>query len=496
MATQHPDNAGAPYWLGQGFVDSYAEVEECYRSFADLGCQEYMWDWEGKFVDEAVVERLFQNYLDYFQEKQLGRDVFLTVRLPNIWQERGYRITRAFMGILTAHDLATELGLNAPPIIEVILPMTDDPQRLFYIKHTFKQTAQLKRVVFEEHSRGQVFDDIGVIPLIEGIDDIRRAKDIVAEYVSLHQKEFGRPPDYLRPFVARSDPALNNGFVPAVLLAKMALGEYYRFQEQTGIPVHPIIGVGSLPFRGGLRPDAVDAFIAEYPGVRTVTVQSAFRYDFPREQVEVAIAQLNQALAQTQCQRFDEASLSRLDRLNDLFSAPYQQTIEALAPTINRLASAVPSRRERLLHIGLFGYSRGMGQVSLPRAIPFAASLYSLGIPPELIGTGRGLVAARDEGLLHQLEAVHHQLREHLQAMGRLLNQENLERLGSADPLWREVQRDVAAVEDYLGERLGPADLDSLIHRNLTSNILILFQQGEDFSGDLVRAARLRRSLG
>lgn len=496
MATQHPDNARPPYWLSQSFVASHAEVEECFRSFADLGCQEYMWDWEGKFVDEAVVERLFQSYLSYFQEKQLGRDVFLTVRLPNIWQERGYRITRAFMGILTAHDLAVELGLNAPPIIEVILPMTDDPQRLFYIKHTFKQTAQLKRVVFEEHSRGEVFEDIGVIPLIEGIADIRRAKDIIGEYVGLHQKEFGQPPSYLRPFIARSDPALNSGFVPAALLAKMALCEYYRFQEESGIPMHPIIGVGSLPFRGGLRPDAVDSFVAEYPGVRTVTVQSAFRYDFPQEQVVAAIAQLNRTLAETQCQHFDDAAMAGLDRLNDLFAAPYQHAIEALAPTINRVALAVPSRRERLLHVGLFGYSRGIGRVSLPRAIPFAASLYSLGVPPELIGTGRGLAAARREGLLPQLEKAHHQLREHLRAAGRLLNKENLERLCLADNSWEDVAKDVAAIEDYLGERLGPSDPDSLIHRNLTSNILILFQQGQDFTEDLERAARLRRSLG
>jgi len=59
MATQHPDHANVPYWKknGEAFINTQEEIEECISAFRDLHCQEYMWDWEGKYVDEAAVDK-------------------------------------------------------------------------------------------------------------------------------------------------------------------------------------------------------------------------------------------------------------------------------------------------------------------------------------------------------------------------------------------------------------------------------------------------------
>ncbi len=47
MATQHPDNAGSPWWKEGAFVTTQDEIEEVMILFKDLPIDEYMWDWEG-----------------------------------------------------------------------------------------------------------------------------------------------------------------------------------------------------------------------------------------------------------------------------------------------------------------------------------------------------------------------------------------------------------------------------------------------------------------
>ena len=111
MATQHPDHASVPFWKHDGnpFISAQDEVEECFINFKELKCQEFMWDWEGKHVDEAVVERLFSDHYDFFKRHRLGRDLFLTFRLPNIWLEKGYRLWGADM---SADYTPLEAGLE------------------------------------------------------------------------------------------------------------------------------------------------------------------------------------------------------------------------------------------------------------------------------------------------------------------------------------------------------------------------------------------------
>jgi phosphoenolpyruvate carboxylase len=494
MISQHPDHASKPYWLKEEFIGTHNETKECFLSFSELGSSEYKWDWEGKLVDESVVERLLMEHFDYFQKNPLGKEKFLTFRLPNPNIETEYRLGRAFMGLLSAAGLAKGVGLHSPPLFEVILPMTESAEDMIAIQEAFCEIASLKHYL--NSSKNGSLKYIEMIPLFEQVDTIIQSNTILEKYINIHKKKFGRDPEYLRPYIARSDPALNSGLVPTVLAVKIALSRYKKFELTSGIKLYPIIGSASLPFRGGLTPETVDDFVNEYSGVRTALLQSAFRYDFNKDKVIGAIQQLESQLPKGQAVEISDKQEGKLREVITPFEKFYQQTIEEIAPIINKIASMLPKRRERVQHIGLFGYSRGVGKVKLPRAIGFTGALYSLGVPPELIGTGRGLKRVKDLGLIEYLEKYYLNLRQDLIRSGYFLNKDNLSKLSELNPIWNEVVKDVKYIEEFLGMELGPQTPEQMEHKKLTDKIYKMLATARDLNRELSRAAVLRKSLG
>ncbi len=496
MATQHPDNAFKPYWMAKPFISTGKEVEECYRSFADLGCQEYMWDWEGKFVDEAVVDRLYQRYLEYFSKHPLGREKFLTFRIPNIQREGRARLARAFTGILSAAYTAQEMELHSPPVFEVIHPMTTSVQQLINIQKKFHETARFQQEILEIKNLKP--KQLEIIPLIEGTGALLKSRRILEQYTQFFEKFTGKRPRCIRPFIARSDPALDGGFMAATLSAKAALSEYYAFQRQTGITVKPIIGAGSLRFRGGLSPKTLDEFLRTYPGVATVTLQSSFRYDYPTEEVRRAIQRLNRKLPTEAHPIYSPEQFKILSQLDEIFVDKYRKTVVGLGNFINQTARFIPPRRERLQHTGHFGYSRQIEKtgLNLPRAITFTAVFYSVGIPPEFIGMGRGMREVQQLGLLPYVESFYPEIREVLTKIGGYLNRENLEILAKRYLDWDMVRTGLEFLESYLGKKLGPQSPDEILHRNYTSNVVQRWLRGDNPEEDIVMAAQIRRSLG
>lgn len=494
MASQHPDNAGKPYWNNEEFISTNQETKECYLMYSELGIPEYKWDWEGKLVDESVIERLLGEHFDYFKKNRLGKEKFLTFRLPNPKVETEFRLGRALMGILSAAGLAKQIGIHCPPIFEVILPMTESAEEIIAIQEAFEEIASLKHPLYNFEK--EMMKRIEVIPLFEQVSTLCRSDRILEKYLTLHQRKFGAKPSYLRPYLARSDPALNSGLVPTILAIKIALSLYRDFENRKGVQLYPIIGTGSLPFRGGLTPETVEQFIQEYGGIRTALLQSAFRYDFEKTKVKTAVKRLDDTLPKGRIKRVSPTEKKKLQELIPYFETYYRQTIEEIAPLINHVAGHLPRRRERVLHIGLFGYSRGVGKVKLPRAIGFTAALYSLGVPPELIGTGRGLRKAIRLNRIGLLEKHYHGLRTDLIRSGRFLNKENLQKLASRSSVWESVLKDVSEVEKYLGENLSPVTKEEFEHQKMTGEIYKRVRTNDPLGKYIQKAAVLRKSLG
>jgi phosphoenolpyruvate carboxylase len=480
MSTQHPDNVQVPFFAERQDMSGEDEVQEAYYAFSHLGCDEQMWDCEGKEVDTFVVRKLLTKYEHFFRQKRLGRDLFLTLRVPNpdVEKREAKVLIETLESIPRSCDAAEAFyGEDAPPILEVILPMTLSAESLNRIYAYYKDFVVGKQG--QPFSRGDITiaDWIGgfhpatinVIPLFEDRERMEEAGAIMREYLS------GKPVRHQRVFLARSDPALNYGMVSAILLNKIALQRLRRFSEDTGVKIYPILGVGSPPFRGHLSPETVDQVLAEYPDVQTFTIQSAFKYDYPVPSVIEAVARLKSSKAA----RGRDVDEGKCREIIDKVSAAYQRQVERLAPLINNVAAYVPRRRTRKLHVGLFGYARSVDKVALPRAIGFCAACYSLGLPPEILG----LNALSPEDIRF-LKGVHVNFDFDLQDAMAFFNEEVLTLL--PDEVKASLKLDWGAFTK------------NEEHRTVTSRIIRAVKDNDraNLQGLIIEAAHLRRFLG
>ncbi|BAL81506.1 phosphoenolpyruvate carboxylase [Caldisericum exile AZM16c01] len=386
MSTQHPDNVSIPFFAKNPELDGEDEVMEAFYVFSHLGADEQMWDYEGKEGDDYVVKKLLSKYKYFFKENRLGKDIFLTLRIPNPEFEvvEAKILLETLESIPRSFDTAyTVFKDEISPIFEVILPMTTSAKSLerVYRYYTDFVVGKEEKPIFDSDIKVKDWVNefkpkkIYVIPLFEDFEHIVNADSIVEEYVK--EKDF----EYLRVFLARSDPAMNYGLISAVLIVKLALYKLWKLSNRIGLPIYPIVGVGSAPFRGNLKPNNVLKIANEYRSVHTYTVQSSFKYDYPVNEVVEGLKQLKGILP-TNPKEIDEKFVLDFFKRGSL---TYFLHVENLEPVINKVAKHIPSRRKRKLHVGLFGYSRDNAKLKLPRAIAFTGSLYSIGVPPEIL---------------------------------------------------------------------------------------------------------------
>nr|WP_320160507.1 phosphoenolpyruvate carboxylase [uncultured Methanoregula sp.] len=478
MSTQHPDNVHVPFFAESSELGGEDEVREAYYVYSHLNCREQMWDCEGKEVDNFVVKKLLTTYSPFFSEKKLGQDIFLTLRVPNPQVEKAEAkiLLETLESIPRSFDSAKLFYKeDIAPIFEVILPMTDSHtaiDNIYQYYADFVIGKQYKRLGGRDTT---IADWIGtfaprhinVIPLFED------QKSMLGAHTTVHRYLLDKQLPYQRVFLARSDPAMNYGLVSAVLLNKITLFNLNALQERTGIPIFPIIGVGSAPFRGNLRPDTVDRVSAEYPSAHTFTIQSAFKYDYPLDAVQSAVKQLEEREVAAPA-AIDE---KRCCEIIERYTQAYINELLPLTDIVNRVAAHIPGRRKRKLHIGLFGYTRSTGGVTLPRAITFTAAMYSIGVPPEILG----LSALGRDDLVFVREVYANFDRDLLDAI-RYMNPDS--------PYLSPSMKDAAV-------RIC-GDETHEVHRQITGSILqsLHDNRNKDLQPMILQAANIRKFLG
>ncbi|MCF6158450.1 MAG: phosphoenolpyruvate carboxylase [wastewater metagenome] len=483
MSTQHPDNVTIPFFAGGTSFQGEDEIKEAYYVFSHLLCDEQMWDCEGKEVDEFVVKKLLTRYDNFFKDHQIGKDVFITLRVPNPVVERSEAkiLLETLESAPRSYDTASLFygDNNTPPIFEVILPMTTNVEsmnRIYYYYRNFVVGKQNKRcfendITIREWIGEFKPETIEVIPLFEDIPYMLTADTIVEGYLR------DKTVPYQRIFVGRSDPALNYGMLPAILVVKIVLQRLHLLQEKIKIPIYPILGLGSNPFRGNLTPFSIDECLKEYPSVQTFTIQSAFKYDNDEGLARNAIEKINFHQRAAPPLIDEERALSITEKL----ASAYREQIKELAPLINEIARFIPRRRMRKLHIGLFGYSRNVEGVTLPRVISFCASLYSIGLPPELLGLHQ--LTREDFDFLND---VYPFFQEDISLAASFYNKDVIKLISP------KIAKDIEKVLGMIQYT------ENLLHSEYTSQIIqaLLFKKEDTLIENIIAAGKIRRFLG
>jgi len=362
MCTQHPDATVK--------VTAQDEVDEAIQGFTMFECDEVMSDYEGKLTPYAqpkdIVLRASKLNI------AIGERYFITPRVPNPRLEDMDRVALSIEASLIANYYSYKY-LNTQAVKWIILPMVEEPEIVRLV-----QRLIIKKMKVYHEELGLPEINIQLIPLVE---DSNRFLDIYRYVTVLYNtlREFNIELKYMRVFLGKSDAAVKSGHIASALALMYALYELSKIGEELDIDVQPIIGMGSPPFRGGINnPRLVEYEVQHYQGYKTVTIQSAVRYDVPYNEYKrvssTILWQLERPVRKVE---------TSVNRLVYRASESYKRTVTRYLDSLVRFSSYIPLTRDR---ISWREYSRIFSLedrlLNVPRAIVYTATWYVLGLPP------------------------------------------------------------------------------------------------------------------
>ncbi|WP_455364019.1 phosphoenolpyruvate carboxylase [[Eubacterium] cellulosolvens] len=408
MATQHPDAASK-------FVPISEEPEEAITVFErpakGIGCDEYLIDFMGKLTPYHQIGSVIKKLKEQ-TDLVPGEDVFITPRMVSDFYDEPFRQLITLLAVMEGIYYSSSF-YKRQGVIEIIQAATEDVNELVKCHHRSNSFFPLLK---KELNLKTSENELRLIPLFEGIISLEGIQKVLSEYIP----QIGIK-DYLRVFIGKSETAISAGHVSSVLACKLAINDCIETQDKLGIEIFPILGGGALPFRGFIAPENVDNFTQEYRGVKTYTIQSALRYDRDKSETMKMVSALREK-TRLKPLDFSKQEKKKIREMMEIFSKNYLKELYEIIDYILDITPHVPDQRERIREYGDVTYYRSIRRIekmleafknkkiisdisqlqlekfgTLPRAIKLSAALYSLGLPPEFLGTGNSLDEIRKE---------------------------------------------------------------------------------------------------
>ncbi|MDG6245031.1 MAG: phosphoenolpyruvate carboxylase [Methanolobus sp.] len=406
MCTQHPDSVSK-------YISTQEEIVEAIEAITRYACDEYMPDYEGKTTPYHQNVQIVSKIIE---ETGLipGKDVFITPRAPSAVHENRFRQLMVMMSVAEANYNAYEYS-DFQAISELVHPMTSTIKEIIEAQQHMTDISELAKKEFNFK-----MEPPRIIPLIEDVPGLLNAKEIISNTILESRDQLNDKVEKYRIFIGKSDSALTFGHVASTLSCKYAISSLHELEPEIDTEIGIIFGGGALPFRGHVTLENADNFFEEYRGIDTLTLQSGLRYDHEEGKAENLVKYAKNKLSKSP-DIFTDEEKEELINIIAIFGSRYNRALKSISPTINSISDFLPQQRDRLTRGGKTGYSRdapNITQISgfcrsdikkeleismpeinldLPRAIKFTGAFYSIGLPPEIIGTGSAIADVREK---------------------------------------------------------------------------------------------------